>query len=71
MVAPFCFIIIFNQGADSLTNYELLLREANNENVNIFEIFDLSETRFKGLYCDGFIALDKDITSECNRRVSY
>ena len=54
-----------------MTNYELLLREANNENVNIFEIFDLSETRFKGLYCDGFIALDKDITSECNRRVSY
>ena len=50
-----------------MTKYEELLEIASQENVKVYENYDLSGTRLKGLYCDGVIALDKDIETQTER----
>jgi len=45
-----------------LTEYEKLLDDADKQRVIVTEKFDLSGTRLKGLYCDAFIAIDKNLT---------
>ena len=50
-----------------MTKYEELLEIALQENVKVYEKYDLSGTRLKGLYCDGVIALDKDIETQTER----
>ena len=50
-----------------MTKYEELLEIASQENVKVYEKYDLSGTRLKGLYCDGVIALDKDIETQTER----
>ncbi|CCZ34601.1 putative uncharacterized protein [Firmicutes bacterium CAG:646] len=49
-----------------LTNYELLLQNAHDENVSVYENFDLNgdetcSSRLCGLYLNGNVALDKDL----------
>lgn len=50
-----------------MNKYEELLNDADKSNVNVTDRFDLSDTRFKGLYCDGTIALDKDMYIESEK----
>lgn len=45
-----------------MTEYEKLLDDADKQHVIVTEKFDLSDTRLKGLYCDAFIAIDKNLT---------
>ena len=45
-----------------MTQYEKLLDDADKQHVIVTEKFDLSDTRLKGLYCDAFIAIDKNLT---------
>lgn len=51
-----------------MTEYEKLLTEAKNNKVRVFENYDLSGTRLKGLYCDGNIALSSELHTEAERR---
>lgn len=44
-----------------MDKYEKLLDEASKENIAVFENYDFSGTRIDGLYCDGSIALSKDL----------
>lgn len=44
-----------------LTEYEKLLDKAKDNNVTIYEKYDLSGTRLQGLYCDGSIALSNKL----------
>lgn len=44
-----------------MTGYEELLTDADKENIIVTDQFDLSGTRLKGLYCDGTIALNRDM----------
>ena len=44
-----------------MNKYEELLDDADQSNIIVTDQFDLSGTRLKGLYCDGTIALDKDM----------
>lgn len=44
-----------------MNNYEKLLDIAENNGITVTENFDLSQTRFKGLYCDGIIAINHTI----------
>ena len=50
-----------------MTGYEELLTDADKENIIVTDQFDLSGTRLKGLYCDGTIALNKDIYIESEK----
>lgn len=50
-----------------MTKYEELLETASQENVTVYEKYDFSGTRLKGLYCDGVIALGKDIETQTER----
>ena len=45
-----------------MTEYEKLLDNAKKDNVTVIEDYDFSGTRIDGLYCDGSIALSKDLT---------
>ncbi len=51
-----------------MTGYEELLIHAEKENVIVIENYDLSDTRLKGLYCDGVVALDKNIQTEKEKK---
>lgn len=51
-----------------MTEYEKLLDKAKNNKVHVFENYDLSGTRLKGLYCDGNIALSRDLHTETEKR---
>lgn len=51
-----------------MTEYEKLLDKAENNKVHVFENYDLSGTRLKGLYCDGNIALSRDLHTEAEKR---
>ena len=44
-----------------MDKYEKLLDEADKENISVFENYDFSGTRIDGLYCDGSIALSKEL----------
>lgn len=50
-----------------MNKYEELLNDADKSNVTVTDRFDLSGTRFKGLYCDGTIALNKDMYIESEK----
>ncbi len=50
-----------------LTEYEKLLDEAKDNNVAIYEKYDLSGTRLQGLYCDGSIALSNKLETEAEK----
>ena len=50
-----------------MTGYEELLTDADKENIIVTDQFDLSGTRLKGLYCDGTIALNKDMYIESEK----
>ena len=50
-----------------MNKYEKLLDVAERENIVVFENYDLSDTRFKGLYYDGNIAISKDIETTSER----
>ena len=51
-----------------MTKYEKLLDEAKNHNMNVVENYNLSDTRLKGLYCNGTIALSNELSTECEKR---
>ena len=50
-----------------MTRYEKLLNDADKSNVTVTDRFDLSGTRFKGLYCDGTIALDSNLQTDSEK----
>ncbi len=45
-----------------MTNLEKLEEEAHNENVDIISNYSFSGNRIKGLYCDGTVALNKELS---------
>ena len=49
------------KGSGYLTKYERLLNKAKENNVTIYENYDLSDTKLQGLYCDGSIALSNGL----------
>lgn len=50
-----------------MTEYEKQLDMAKRENVTVIEDYDMEDTRLKGLYCDGTIALNKNIDTSVER----
>lgn len=50
-----------------MTKYERLLNKAKENNVTIYENYDLSDTRLQGLYCDGSIALSNGLETEAEK----
>ena len=50
-----------------MNKYEELLDVANKEKIAVFENYDLSGTRLKGLYCNGNIALSKDLMTSSEK----
>ena len=50
-----------------MTGYEELLTDADKENIIVTDQFDLSGPRLKGLYCDGTIALNRDMYIESEK----
>lgn len=50
-----------------MNNYEKLLDTAEKNGITVTEKFDLSGTRFKGLYCDGVIVINQDIETNSER----
>ena len=48
--------------------YGELLDLAKSPNINVYEKYDFSGTRIKGLYCDGNIALSKDLHTEAEKK---
>lgn len=50
-----------------MNKYETLLDVAEQDGITIAENFDLSNTQFKGLYCDGVIAIDRDIDTDAEK----
>lgn len=51
-----------------MNNYEKLLDIAEKENISVYENYDFSNTRIDGLYCDGSIALSKDLETEAEKK---
>lgn len=61
-------MLLFNsQEGLLLTKYEMLLDNAENEDVTVEETTHFSGTRIKGLYCDSHIAINKDIETETEK----
>lgn len=50
-----------------INKYETLLDAAEQDGITVTENFDFSKTRFKGLYCDGIIAIDRDIRTDVEK----
>ena len=50
-----------------MNTYEKLLDVANNDGITVTEDFDLSNTRFKGLYCNGTVALNKKLSTSAEK----
>lgn len=51
-----------------MTQYDKLLDQAANENITVIENHaDFSDTNIKGLYCDNFIALSKDLSTSAEK----
>lgn len=50
-----------------MTKYEILLDNAESEDVTVEETSQFSGTRIKGLYCDRHIAINKDIETETEK----
>lgn len=51
-----------------MTGYEKLLDQADKENISVIEDYYFKSERFKGLYCDGYIALSKNIKTETEKK---
>lgn len=51
-----------------LTKYEELLDEANKQDMRIWENYNFSNTRLKGLYCDRHIALSNELKTDSEKR---
>lgn len=47
-----------------MTNYEKLLSNADDNNVTVYDNYDLKGTRLKGLYCDGTVAISSDLRTQ-------
>ncbi len=47
-----------------MTNYEKLLSNADDNNVAVYDNYDLKGTRLKGLYCDGAVAISSDLRTQ-------
>ncbi|MDD5873710.1 MAG: hypothetical protein PUD90_09675 [Clostridia bacterium] len=50
-----------------LSKYEQLLDKADKNNVAVYENWDFGDTRLKGLYCDGAVALDKRLETDADK----
>lgn len=50
-----------------LTKYENLLENAKADNINVIEDYPFKSNRLKGLYCDGSIALNKELITEAEK----
>ena len=46
-----------------MNEYEKLLQKGADANLQIFENYNFRYTKIKGLYCDGSVALSKDLDS--------
>ena len=51
-----------------MTEYEKLLDDANKEDVIVIESYNFTSDRLKGLYCDGSIALNKELKTEPEKK---
>lgn len=51
-----------------MTDYEKMLDKAKQSDLTVYESYDFSGTRIKGLYCDGNIALSKDLHTEAEKK---
>ncbi|MFQ7574967.1 MAG: ImmA/IrrE family metallo-endopeptidase [Lachnospira sp.] len=47
-----------------MTKYEKLLTNAKDNNVDVYDNYDFRNTRFKGLYCDGVVAISNNLTQK-------
>lgn len=54
-------------GVNEMNTYEKLLASAEAENIDVID-YDFQSEKIKGLYCDGVVALSKDL--ETNREKS-
>lgn len=50
-----------------MTEYEKLLDNATKDNVTVIENYPFESNRFKGLYCDGVVALSKSIETDAEK----
>lgn len=50
-----------------MTKYEVLLTDAEKENVDVVETSHFSGTRIKGLYINNHIAINKDLKTESEK----
>lgn len=50
-----------------MNNYEKLLNTADKENLIVIENYNFSNTRIKGLYCDGTVALDENVKKQTDK----
>lgn len=61
------FINALQKGDGNLTKYEMLLDSAVSCNMEVIENYNLSETKIKGLYCNGVVALSNTLHTESER----
>lgn len=47
-----------------MTDYEKLLSNANDNNVTVYDDYNLKGTRIKGLYCDGTVAISNSLRTQ-------
>ena len=47
-----------------MTDYEKLLSNANDNNVTVYDDYNLKGTRIKGLYCDGSVAISNSLRTQ-------
>lgn len=45
-----------------MTEYEKLLTNADDNNVDVYDNYNFRNTRFKGLYCNGTVAISNELT---------
>lgn len=50
-----------------MNKYETLLDAAEQDGITVTEKFDFSDTRFKGLYCNGVIAIDHTLSTSAEK----
>lgn len=50
-----------------MTKYERLLDNAQADNIKVIEDYPFKSNRLKGLYCDGAIALNKELITEAEK----
>lgn len=51
-----------------MTEYEQLLNIADENEVYVYEDYDFSGTRIKGLYCDGCVAISSELHTEAEKK---